>query len=493
MSASVSEPLPQGSSDLPRAFGRYVLFDQIGRGGMADILLARADTAFGGSRLCVVKQMLPQLARDPQFERMLVAEAKLAARLTHANIVQVFDLGREGGRLYIGMEYVEGFDLNQLLRALSKAKIALPAEFAVFVLLEVLRALDYAHRARDDEGNLLGIVHRDVSPSNVLISFEGEVKLCDFGIARAFAAPSDGESAVESAGSVAARAGAKLAGKAAYMSPEHARGEALDARADVFAAGIILWELCAGRRLYRGSEAAVFEQAKKAEVPALPDRGLPEHSMLQALVARAVAPAREDRFQSAADFLLALEDYAIEAKLMVSQLKLGSFLTDHFAQQIVEMRRARELAARELVSEHPPGPVEPSPPAASSLPVVEEMAELAGDQTVEEGFAVGREHGFREHGWNEPGTPLSQLRAVARPGEGPREAEPLSGEFSEVELDRSLLGLELLAAEAPLQPTPDHPLVAFAELAAPRESRDWVWYVAAVGILALGVVGYFWR
>src|SRR5580704_4039347 len=170
---------------LPRSFGRYALFDFIGKGGMAEIYLARQKTDLGATRLCVVKQILPGLAGDPQFSEMLGHEAKLAARLSHANVVQVYDLGRADDRLFIAMEYVEGFDLNDLLRRCSRDKVPLPFELAIHVLHEALRGLDYAHRRKDDEGKPLGIVHRDVSPSNLLVSFDGEVKVCDFGIAHA--------------------------------------------------------------------------------------------------------------------------------------------------------------------------------------------------------------------------------------------------------------------------------------------------------------------
>src|SRR5262245_40965089 len=170
---------------LPRAFGAYLLFDRIGRGGMAEIFLARSRTELGGGRRVVIKEVLPELSQDGAFAQMLVREAKLAARLGHRNIVQVIDLGRESGRLFIAMEYVEGYDLNMLLRQLSKRRLPLPLDFALLIVREVLQALDYAHRAVDEHGEPLGIVHRDVSPSNVLISFEGEVNICDFGIARA--------------------------------------------------------------------------------------------------------------------------------------------------------------------------------------------------------------------------------------------------------------------------------------------------------------------
>ncbi len=345
MASSVPAPAssagPEGEG-LPRTFGRFLLFDHIGRGGMADIYLASARTGLGGERLVVVKEILPALSGDDGFARMLSDEAKLAAQLNHANVVQVIDLGRDNGRLYIAMEYVEGFDLNQLLRRLSKARIPLPAEFAVLVVRETLRALDYAHRAKTPDGRPMEIVHRDVSPSNVLISFEGEVKLCDFGIARAFGLAEDAQRDSRVAQ-------ARVAGKSAYMAPEHARGETIDARADIFAAAILLWELCAGRRLYKGSEEEMLAQACEGAVPPLPDRGLPNQGDLQAVLDRAFQVDRRSRYQSAADFLIALEDYALAARLMASQIRFGDFLTEHFADEIVHVRRARELSAKGLL------------------------------------------------------------------------------------------------------------------------------------------------
>jgi serine/threonine-protein kinase len=328
---------------LPRTFGRYSLFDFIGKGGMAEIYLARQKTDLGGARRCVVKQILPELANEPAFSEMLVHEAKLAARLNHANVVQVFDLGREDGRLYIAMEYVEGFDLNDLLRRCSRSKVPMPFDLAVHVVREALKGLDYAHRRVDDSGRPLGIVHRDVSPSNLLVSFEGEVKVCDFGIAHANDAIGDAKARdVDEA----------LKGKAGYMSPEHARGEALDARADVFAAGIVLWELAAGRRLYRVSDEApaptLLEQARRAEISALPERGLPATDDLRAIVARALSVDPGARYPSAAAMQRDLEGYAIRAKLMTSPLQLGDWLTQTFGQEIVERRRARERAAAAL-------------------------------------------------------------------------------------------------------------------------------------------------
>lgn len=334
-------PLPRLVEALPHVLGRYMLFDHIGSGGMANIYLAREDVGLGAQRRVVVKKILPKFARDPHIARMLIEEAKLAAQLSHANVTQVFDLGKAGKDLFIAMEYVEGFDLHQLLVRLSKKRVPLPAEFAVFIVREVLRALDYAHRARGVDGKPLAIVHRDVSPSNVLVSFDGEVKLCDFGIARVLTRPQ-----AEDEETTAARA--RLAGKAAYMSPEMARGEEVNARADIYAAGILLWELCAGRRLIKGTPEEMFAAARAGVIPPLPNRTLPEPDVLQAILDRALAREPMDRYLTAADFLADMEAYAVRARLVASPLKLGAFLEEHFRADIVDQRRAREEAAEPL-------------------------------------------------------------------------------------------------------------------------------------------------
>jgi serine/threonine-protein kinase len=378
MSAPSAVPATSSpAARLPRSFGRYVLFDFIGKGGMAEIFLARQKTELGATRLCVVKQILPGLAGDPQFSEMLVHEAKLAARLSHANVVQVYDLGRADERLFIAMEYVEGFDLNDLLRRCSKARVPMPFELGVHVVREALRGLDYAHRRTDDEGRPLGIVHRDVSPSNLLVSFEGEVKVCDFGIARA-------NDVVASRGSQH-EIDEAIRGKAGYMSPEHANGEPIDARSDVFAAGIVLWELAAGRRMYRTGEGrdGLLEQARKADVPPLPASTLPEGDKLRAVVNKALARDRDARYPSAAGMLRDLESYAAAARLMTSPLQLGDWLERTFGEEILEKRRARERAAAALergaplvvqaipAAPQPPALVvaEPIAPPASALPV----------------------------------------------------------------------------------------------------------------------------
>jgi serine/threonine-protein kinase len=364
-----SVPAPSTNLDpsqrLPRKFGQYLLFDRIGAGGMAEIFLARARTELGGQRLVVVKQILPSLGAHPQFADMLIHEAKLAALLDHANVAQVYDLGRADDRLFIAMEYVEGFDLNDLLRRCTQQKVAVPIELALSILCDALRGLDYAHRRTAADGTPLGIVHRDVSPSNVLVSFDGQVKVCDFGIAHANAL-------VEGAGVVGEKAATAeaLRGKAGYMSPEHARGESVDARADVFAVGILLWELLAGRRMYRHVDGGptLLEQAKAADIPPLSEKGLPNEEGLHGIARKALARSRDDRYPSAAAMLRDIDAYLADAGLVVSPIRLGDWLVASMGSEIVIERRKRQRAA-EALALGPPVILTPLPFQAVPTPI----------------------------------------------------------------------------------------------------------------------------
>lgn len=448
---SSNPPQPEGAGEspdapaetlaLPRTFGRYTLFEEVGKGGMAQIYLARAETELGATRLAVVKQILPAFADDPRFAEMLIHEAKLAARLGHRRIVQVFDLGKHDQHLYIAMEYVEGFDLNSLLRQCTEKKVALPAPHALGIVADVLEGLDYAHRRTGDDDEPLGIVHRDVSPSNVLISYEGEVKLCDFGIAHANDLVKEGASEA-------------LKGKAGYMSPEHARGEALDARADVFAAGIILWELLAGRRLYRPkSEVPLVEQAKAADIPALPDKGVPKHAELEKIVRRALAKDREDRYPSAAAMLRDLEAYLADSGLLASRLKLGEWIATSFGTETVEKRRASE---RRLPKSVPPPRsserVRAGTPAASStsIPAAPPVPSMAAPRAPELPVSDGAMRAFKKE--LESGS-----RVTMEPGSLAGAAMDVAPSSSRGAVDPAATGRQSVPDEAEV---PDAPLAA---------------------------------
>jgi eukaryotic-like serine/threonine-protein kinase len=338
MGGQQASPADWDELGLPRAFGNYLLLDRIGRGGMAEIFLARATNELGVARRVVVKQIAAEYSSDPAFTRSLISEAKLAARLSHKNIVRVLDLGREEDRLYIAMEYVEGFDLNQLLGRLSRERIPLPLEFALLIVRSVLAALDHAHRAVDAQGTPLGLVHRDVSPANVLISLEGEVRLCDFGIARAYAPEHEGDDEPLFQHAI-------WAGKGWYVAPEHARGQDVDARSDVFAVGVLLWELCAGRRMYKRDDMSWLDPERAMAIPSLPEREFPESEWLHAVLDRALAFDPAMRFQSAHEMLAELEEYALATQLMASQLRFAAFLSMHFEAAFAELRVLREQAA----------------------------------------------------------------------------------------------------------------------------------------------------
>ncbi|MFY2560845.1 serine/threonine-protein kinase, partial [Corallococcus terminator] len=212
-------------------FGRYTLLERIATGGMAEIYRARMTAVAGVTKPVVIKKILPGYADKSAFVSMFVNEARIAAGLSHGNIAQVFDFGEVGGQYFIAMEWVDGHPLSRVLRrAREKGLYTLPQPLALLVTVEVLEGLAYAHTRLDDRGRPLHIIHRDVSPQNVLLSFEGQVKLVDFGIARARLA-GHGESDE-----------AEAKGKYAYFAPEQARGRELDARADIFAAGTLLYE-----------------------------------------------------------------------------------------------------------------------------------------------------------------------------------------------------------------------------------------------------------
>jgi serine/threonine protein kinase len=225
---------PQGQ------FGKYQLIERIATGGMAEIYRARYQAAAGVTKPVVIKKILPHFAGDRQFISMFINEAKIAVGLAHGNIAQVFDFGEIDGEYFLAMEFVDGQPLNKVLRKARAIGITpLPVPFAVFVAMEICKGLHYAHNQLDEAGDPMHIIHRDVSPQNILLSYEGQVKLVDFGIARARIAERE-----------ATTAGAK--GKYIYFSPEQARGKPLDARTDLFATGIVLYEMTCGKLPFEG-------------------------------------------------------------------------------------------------------------------------------------------------------------------------------------------------------------------------------------------------
>ncbi len=283
-------------------FGKYRLLSRLGRGGMAEVWKAELRGPQGFSRTLVLKRMLPHLSDDPSFVKMFIAEARLSAKLSHANIVQVFDFGEVDGAYFIAMEYVPGCDLHAILRAHDHGPP--PPGLGAFVVHQVCRALAYAHALTDESGQPLHLVHRDVSPSNVVVGVDGAVKLLDFGIAKA----------LSEAGDATTRNGV-LKGKLGYIAPEVLDGAPVDQRADQFAAGVVLHEALTARRLFRGaSDFHTMSLVRGAKVapPSLQNPEVPP--ALDAICLRALARDPAARFPGCAELAAELEEVVRELR-----------------------------------------------------------------------------------------------------------------------------------------------------------------------------------
>jgi serine/threonine-protein kinase len=302
----------------PRRFGSYILTAHLGRGGMADVYRAQRTGAAGFERTVVIKQILTPYNDDPKFVEMFVNEAKIAARLTHPNIAQVFELGEVDGEYFMALEYVRGRDLLHVLRWLSKndgGERALPPEVAAYVAREVCRGLGHAHDHTDEDGTPRPIIHRDVSPQNIMVGYDGQVKLVDFGIAKAM------RSAREET-----RTGA-LKGKIAYMAPEQIENDSPGPDSDVFSAGVVLYEMLIGRRLFKGDND--YETLKRVQTMAIPAPSRVQPSVppeLDRIVLHALERDRLERYRRASAMARELDEY----------LQAIRFSVEHMAEYLKE-------------------------------------------------------------------------------------------------------------------------------------------------------------
>ena len=364
---------------------------------MAEIFLAKLVGEAGFEKKVVIKKILPQWASDADFIAMLVDEAKIAVQLNHPNIVAVHELAREDDQYYIAMEYVNGVDLRRLMQKTHASKERVPVEVALFIATEVLEGLSYAHAKKDPQGRPMEIIHRDISPQNILVSFDGAVKITDFGIARATSRTQETATGV-------------LKGKFAYMSPEQANQGDLDSRSDLFSTAIVLYELVTGERLFhRSSDLETLERVRRGEPDMSPEalKKIPER--LKEVLFKALMKSREERFANAAEFRETLLAFARRSKKKLRRERVAEYMGSLFKEEIQSLDREKTQETRVLAEEKavfldPTKTVRPVVLARApdpKIPTIPRLAYIAAAAVVLSVLAFAL-HPFREEKSNQP-------------------------------------------------------------------------------------------
>ena len=320
---------------LPQTFflGRYRVVDEIGVGGMASVHLARVDGPGGFQKWIAIKRIHPHLVEDDQFVDMFLDEARIAAGINHANVAQVFDLGKDDNTYWIAMEYLHGEPLREIMRRAEEVRTTVPPHIAARICADAAEGLHAAHELRGRNGQLLNLVHRDVTPHNLFVTYDGYTKVVDFGIAKVI-------------DRLASTRAGTLKGKLAYMSPEQVRGHEVDRRTDIFALGVVLWELTTNERLFRmETDLDTLEKVQACVVP-LPSTRVPGYPReLEQVVMTALAPRPEQRFQTSRDFSRALQRYLMSAGFFVGPEDVGEYAKGLFAERVQKREKYLEWAA----------------------------------------------------------------------------------------------------------------------------------------------------
>lgn len=441
----------------PSRLGRYELLARLATGGMGEIFLARLEGAAGFEKLVVIKRILPHLADDARFRQMLITEARLASRLTHANICQVIELGETDGQLYIVMEYLEGVTLLPLLRKASRAQRPLELGFVGGVIQQATDALHYAHELRDREGEPLGIVHRDVTPSNIFLTEAGVTKLLDFGIAKVKDASANTQTGA-------------VKGKYAYMAPEQLRGAGLDRRADVFALGIVVFEMLALRRLFqRKTDYLTFRAVMEQPIPDVRHYRPDAPEALAGVLAQALDRTPANRFGTARQLGGALLDALAPLGRVWTQGDISEFVR-HELEESLRKRSAQVAAA---VSRSVAG-------QRATMPLIahEDESEISDDDEDDEFPAVE--------------DTLSHAPVEVRAARPPQDAREFAGTTGQVTPppfanETSTSGLSL----QPLTPGP----APHAHVVPGRPTRGVLWPLLAIAMVGIagGALFLVWR
>lgn len=485
------------SQELPAAFGKYLLTELIAVGGMAEVYKAKIFGASGFEKDMVVKRILPRYAKNPSFVQMLIDEAKIAVRLSHGNIVPIYELGELDGAYYIAMEYVDGSTLLDVLRMAHEKQRPLPPAFSLGIAAEVAAGLSYAHRQQGADGSPLGLVHRDINPRNIVVTPSGEVKILDFGIARASTKKHQTKSGV-------------IKGTPGYMSPEQMYGFSVDHRSDQFCVGILLYELLTLSRLYPAWTVQEMRDLYEGGALAPPSSRMPSlSSEVDAVVLKALAKKPEDRFADTGEFEEALRQVIVQTQTAVTATGLARELAALGAAAVpeapaLELRPADESAAElpdssvtsastptSKAPSRPPTPAEPAPTPEDALANAETMAKLrrpaAGGTPATEPMGTQKSADFKtgQHAFvislaadqvESPKTPLAPLpKTSMRPGDAPM--TQVLAKNSAVEWDNAIGS--------------DAELLALAKQvgSAPGQTKKTVFLAAALAVVALVVLG----
>jgi eukaryotic-like serine/threonine-protein kinase len=323
---------------------RYRVIKRLEAGGMAEVYLGEASSVEGFKKRVAIKRVLPHLAQNENFIQMFLDEARLSARLNHANIVTVFDISARDDTYFLIMEFVDGANLKKILDCLHKRGQRFPLGEVIYVCAEACRGLSYAHELHDEGGKPLGIVHRDISPPNIMLTKRGEVKVADFGLAKAGTQISQTDPGV-------------VKGKFSYLSPEAALGREVDARADIFSLGIVLWEMLAGRRLFLGeTDYATVKLIQQANIPRLSPLNNQVDEAFEELLLKALTREPEDRYQSAQQFGDALTGYLFSRQLKVTNYDIANLVNTAISEDSLPAKAEVSLIDR-LIQEELDGSV----------------------------------------------------------------------------------------------------------------------------------------
>jgi len=428
-------------------FGRYRLLRKLGAGGMAEIFLGTFEGPAGYSKEVVIKRLFAHYAANATVLRLFQDEARVAADLNHPNVVHIYELGCEDDQWYIAMEHVPGRDLTEVCRRGVRAQNFLPLAHALRIICQACEGLHYVHTKVDRAGVPLGLVHRDITPANLLVTFDGVVKIMDFGIARTAARPDTDPGA--------------LKGTLAYMSPEQVRGEHVDARSDIFSLGIILYELTLGTRLFRGSETELMRRITEEPIPTPRSRDPRYPAELEQIVMRALEKGRDQRYPDVATLQWDLEDFCARRDLHSNAVRLSQYLRKLFG--YIPAYEERGLV--------PPPPAPPPPPSLADAPVTpvgddhERTAERPVLVVVDDPAERVKELDLHDHE-HAPVTEAPQFSLDLDEGDGEAAFLVRLERMMEAEARAMRLAAAQVHVEAPDEPAPE--AANGAEAAAPE-------------------------